>query len=85
MFEHREDGAYVLTRKGRELAPALHQLMKWGDRHYPRPEGPPRLTLHRGCGGRVEGDMVCARCGEHVASASSSSCRAGARPSTAAG
>jgi DNA-binding HxlR family transcriptional regulator len=66
VFEHREDGAYVLTQKGRELAPALHQLMKWGDRHYPRPEGPPRLTLHRGCGGRVEGDMVCPRCGEHV-------------------
>jgi len=67
VFEHRDDGAYVLTRKGRELAPALHQLMKWGDHHYPRPEGPPRLTLHRGCGGRVEGEMVCSRCGEHVA------------------
>jgi DNA-binding HxlR family transcriptional regulator len=66
IFEHRDDGAYVLTRKGRELAPTLHQLMKWGDHHYPRPEGPPRLTLHRGCGGRVEGDMVCTRCGEHV-------------------
>jgi DNA-binding HxlR family transcriptional regulator len=65
IFEHRDDGAYVLTRKGRELAPALHQLMKWGDRHY-APDGPPRLTLHRGCGGRVEGDMVCTRCGEHV-------------------
>ena len=62
----RHDGAYRLTAKGRELAPALHQLMKWGDRHYPLPEGPPRLTLHRGCGGRVEGDMVCRRCGEHV-------------------
>jgi len=66
IFEHRDDGAYVLTRKGRELAPTLHQLMKWGDRHYSRPEGPPRLTLHRDCGGRVEGDMVCTRCGEHV-------------------
>jgi DNA-binding HxlR family transcriptional regulator len=67
ILEHREDGAYVLTRKGRELAPTRHQLMKWGDRHYPRPEGPPRLTLHRDCGGRVEGDMLCTRCGEHVA------------------
>jgi DNA-binding HxlR family transcriptional regulator len=65
VFEHREDGAYVLTRKGRELAPALHQLMKWGDRHY-APDGPPRLTLHRGCGGSVEAAMVCDRCGEHV-------------------
>jgi DNA-binding HxlR family transcriptional regulator len=66
VFEHREDGAYVLTRKGRELAPTLHQLMKWGDRHYPRPEGPPKLTLHEGCGGNVDAAMVCDRCGEHV-------------------
>jgi DNA-binding HxlR family transcriptional regulator len=66
VFEHRDDGAYVLTRKGRELAPALHQLMKWGDRHYARPEGPPRLTLHDGCGGNVGAEMVCDRCGEHV-------------------
>ncbi len=61
----RSEAGYVLTRKGRELAPALHQLLKWGDRHY-APAGPPRLTLHRDCGGRVEGDMVCERCGEHV-------------------
>ncbi len=63
----RGEAGYVLTRKGRELAPALHQLLKWGDRHY-APAGPPRLTLHRDCGGRVEGDMVCRRCGEHVRS-----------------
>jgi DNA-binding HxlR family transcriptional regulator len=66
VFEHREDGAYVLTRKGRELAPTRHQLMKWGDRHYPRPEGPPKLTLHEGCGGNVDAAMVCDRCGELV-------------------
>src|SRR3954452_12455687 len=58
--------AYFLTPKGRELAPALHQLLKGGDRHYAPPDGPPRLTLHRGCGGRVEADMVCERCGEAV-------------------
>jgi len=62
----KRDGGYFLTRKGRELAPALHQLMKWGDRHYAPAEGPPRLTPHRGCGGRVEGDLVCDRCGAHV-------------------
>jgi len=65
VLEHADDGRYLLTRKGRELAPALHQLMKWGDRHY-APDGPPRLTLHRDCGGDVGADMVCARCGEHV-------------------
>ena len=39
--------------------------MKWGDKHY-APDGPPRLTLHRDCGGEVGADMVCERCGEHV-------------------
>jgi DNA-binding HxlR family transcriptional regulator len=58
---------YVLTDKGRELAPALLALMKWGDRHYPTPGGPPRLTLHAGCGGTVGADLRCERCGDHVA------------------
>jgi DNA-binding HxlR family transcriptional regulator len=57
---------YVLTDKGRELGPALIVLMKWGDRHYPTPNGPPRLTLHVGCGGNVGADFRCERCGEPV-------------------
>jgi DNA-binding HxlR family transcriptional regulator len=57
---------YVLTDKGRELGPALIVLMKWGDRHYPAPNGPPRLTLHAGCGGNVGADFRCARCGEQA-------------------
>jgi DNA-binding HxlR family transcriptional regulator len=57
---------YVLTDKGRELAPALIVLMKWGDRHYPAPEGPPRLTLHAGCGGNIGADFRCDRCGERA-------------------
>ena len=55
---------YVLTDKGRELGPALILLMKWGDRHYPTPKGPPRLTLHAGCGGSIGADLRCDRCGE---------------------
>jgi DNA-binding HxlR family transcriptional regulator len=54
---------YVLTDKGRELAPTLLTLMKWGDRHYPTPAGPPRLALHAGCGGDIGADLRCARCG----------------------
>jgi DNA-binding HxlR family transcriptional regulator len=54
---------YALTDKGRELAPALIVLMKWGDRHYPTPNGPPRLTLHTGCGGTIGPDLRCDRCG----------------------
>jgi DNA-binding HxlR family transcriptional regulator len=60
---------YVLTDKGRELAPALILLMKWGDRHYPTPNGPPRLTLHAGCGGNIGPDLRCDRCGNYAAHA----------------
>ncbi|GAC1321823.1 MAG: helix-turn-helix domain-containing protein [Thermoleophilaceae bacterium] len=55
---------YVLTDKGRELGPALIVLMKWGDRHYPTPNGPPRLTLHADCGGSIGPDLRCDRCGK---------------------
>jgi DNA-binding HxlR family transcriptional regulator len=55
---------YVLTDKGRELGPALIMLMKWGDRHYPTPNGPPRLTLHSGCGGTIGADLRCQKCGK---------------------
>jgi DNA-binding HxlR family transcriptional regulator len=57
---------YVLTDKGRELAPVLIVLMKWGDRYYPAPNGPPRLTLHAGCGGRVGRDFRCERCSQQA-------------------
>lgn len=57
---------YVLTDKGRELGPALIVLMKWGDRHYPTPYGPPRLTLHVGCGGSFGPDLRCDRCGKQA-------------------
>jgi len=57
---------YVLTGKGRELGPALIVLMKWGDRHYPAPGGPPRLTLHTGCGGNFGSDLRCDRCGKQA-------------------
>ena len=57
---------YVLTEKGMELGPALIVLMKWGDRHYPAPKGPPRLTLHAGCGGNIGPDLRCDRCGSPV-------------------
>ena len=55
---------YVLTAKGAELGPVLIVLMKWGDRHYPTPAGPPRLTIHAGCGGSFGSNLVCDRCGE---------------------
>jgi DNA-binding HxlR family transcriptional regulator len=57
---------YVLTAMGREVAPALITLMRWGDHHYPNPGGPPRLALHAACGGTVGADLRCERCGRYV-------------------
>jgi DNA-binding HxlR family transcriptional regulator len=55
---------YRLTAMGRELAVPLLGLMHWGDRHLAGPAGPPRLTRHRGCGGELHAELVCATCGE---------------------
>ncbi len=57
---------YRLTPSGRELGIAVVALMHWGDRHLAGPEGPPRLTQHRQCGGPVDVRLVCRDCGEVV-------------------
>jgi DNA-binding HxlR family transcriptional regulator len=58
---------YLLTDKGRDLAPALLMMMKWGDRYYPNPGGPPRVAVHRGdCGGPVDDQLTCQQCGQVV-------------------
>ncbi|MCA1671553.1 MAG: winged helix-turn-helix transcriptional regulator [Actinobacteria bacterium] len=38
---------YLLTDKGRDLAPALLMIMKWGGQYYPNPAGPPRYLPRR--------------------------------------
>src|SRR5215207_1579828 len=58
---------YLLTPKGRELGPVVFHLMKWGDSHYLTKGRPPRLALHKGCGGKVNAALRCARCHKHVA------------------
>jgi DNA-binding HxlR family transcriptional regulator len=57
---------YRLTTAGRELAVPVVGLMQWGDRHLAGPAGPPRLTRHRGCGGALQVELVCAQCHELV-------------------
>jgi DNA-binding HxlR family transcriptional regulator len=64
--ERPERFAYHLTPKGQELAPILLLLMKWGDRHYPEPDGPPVITKHRDCGGNVDASLRCDTCGAQV-------------------
>jgi DNA-binding HxlR family transcriptional regulator len=57
---------YELTEKGRGLAVAVLGLMEWGDRYYPTPNGPPRLSQHRDCGERVGATMSCSRHGSDL-------------------
>ena len=61
--EQPEAYEYLLTEKGRDLAPALIALTAWGDR-WSAPDGPPVLYRHRACGSDVRPEVVCASCGE---------------------
>ena len=54
---------YVLTEKGLGLWAVVEHLRQWGDEHYPEPAGPPRLIVHRDCGGHPDGHLLCDRCG----------------------
>jgi DNA-binding HxlR family transcriptional regulator len=54
---------YVLTRKGRELAPVIIALTEWGDR-WAAPDGPPILYRHAVCGAAVGQHTECVSCGE---------------------
>ena len=56
---------YRLTERGLDLHPVIFSLMKWGDKHA-APNGPPRLTLHRGCGGEIDDYLTCSKCGARV-------------------
>ncbi|HEX2393611.1 MAG TPA: helix-turn-helix domain-containing protein [Solirubrobacterales bacterium] len=55
---------YFLTEKGLDLWPALIALLDWGERYTPRPQGPPRVIVHKQCGGRVNGRGICEACGK---------------------
>ena len=61
--ERPERFEYRLTEKGIDLWPAIMTLMKWGDRHYAPPKGPPRVVRHRDCGGEVTLNLTCDACG----------------------
>ncbi|MGY2067122.1 winged helix-turn-helix transcriptional regulator [Blastococcus sp. SYSU DS0619] len=60
--EQPEAYEYLLTDKGRDLAPALIALTEWGDR-WAAPDGPPVRYRHAPCGSEVHQEVVCAGCG----------------------
>jgi DNA-binding HxlR family transcriptional regulator len=55
---------YFLTEKGLDLWPALIALLGWGDRHSAGPAGPPKLIVHKECGGAVNDRGICESCGK---------------------
>jgi DNA-binding HxlR family transcriptional regulator len=60
--DHPPRSEYLLTEKGRDLAPALIALTEWGDR-WAAPDGPPILYRHSTCGSDVGHQVVCSTCG----------------------
>jgi DNA-binding HxlR family transcriptional regulator len=59
---------YRLAPKGRAFVPVLLALRTWGEQWCKAPGEPLAvLTFHKGCGGEVGLDGVCAACGRLVA------------------
>ncbi|MEV6072276.1 helix-turn-helix domain-containing protein [Nocardia sp. NPDC052001] len=61
--EHPTQYEYLLTDKGRALAPALIALTAWGDEWATEGE-PPILYTHSTCGSAIAHRTVCAHCGD---------------------
>jgi DNA-binding HxlR family transcriptional regulator len=64
--EHPPRYEYRLTRKGIDLYGILIELMQWGNRWSPNPEGPAVVLRHRDCGHVIEPALACPECGESV-------------------
>jgi len=63
--EHPPRKDYVLTQKGRDLAPVIVALKAWGDEHV-YGEGQKPLDLIHDCGAPLKAKLVCEHCGEPV-------------------
>jgi DNA-binding HxlR family transcriptional regulator len=57
---------YRLTQSGRDLFPAVIALMRWGDRYFAGPDGPPIVLRHDSCGRRTHPHVTCDVCGEEI-------------------
>jgi DNA-binding HxlR family transcriptional regulator len=60
--ERPEQHEYVLTDKGRDLAPVIATLTEWGDR-WAAPDGPPVIYTHSVCDNVISLQTMCATCG----------------------
>ena len=57
---------YRLTQKGVDLSPSLVAMMRWGDKHLVKDEGPPVVLIHDRCGTPVEQRFHCLTCQSDV-------------------
>lgn len=57
---------YLLTEKGRDLAPVLHALREWGDRWVFGPDEAPLRIVHERCGRPTRAVVTCEHCGEEL-------------------
>ena len=60
------DDGYALTAKGRDFFPAVTQLVAWGERWHPAPEGPALLATHEACGMPFLPLLRCSACQERL-------------------
>jgi DNA-binding HxlR family transcriptional regulator len=66
--EHPDHYEYLLTDKGRDLAPVIVALSAWGDQ-YAAPNGPPIIYDHAACGSEIRQQIRCDACDEQVPNA----------------
>jgi len=57
---------YRLTEKGIDYYPVLLMLLRWGDKYYVSPEGPPLLLRHKSHGHDLEPAVTCSCCSQPV-------------------
>jgi DNA-binding HxlR family transcriptional regulator len=60
------DQGYALTEKGRDFFPAVTQLVAWGERWHPAPDGPALLATHQPCGAPFYPLLRCSSCHEQL-------------------
>ena len=63
--DNRTRYEYRLTPMGHDIYPILMALRAWGDAHLAA-DGEPLLYAHTECGGNLQVELTCERCGESL-------------------
>lgn len=57
---------YRLTEKGLDYYPVLLMLLRWGDKYYVSPEGPPLILRHKSGSHELDPAVTCSCCARPV-------------------